>query len=750
MQAACLIRIQGAVQGVGFRPCVYRLAHRHALAGWVLNTGDGVQIHLEGSQAGLEAFFLDLRSHPPPAARITAIEVQPKALEGFNEFVIRASLTQHQPTVRVSPDLPVCDACLAELFEPSDSRYGYPYINCTNCGPRYSIIQGLPYDRSLTTMQPWTLCSACATQYDDPADRRFHAQPVACELCGPHYYLESCDQKFIGSAAIHAAAEQLRLGRIVAVKSLGGYHLACDARNIDAVRALRQRKYRKEKPFALMVKNAAVARDLVELSNESLALLTGMPRPIVLAPEKVELSQVAPGSHELGLMLPYTPMHHLLFAHGAPEVLVMTSANRSNEPITYHDGDALKQLASIADSFLIGERPIARRVDDSVVREGAFGPVVLRRARGYAPCAAATLPVGRTVLALGADLKNTITLVVDGQAFVSQHIGDLDYHQAFEAFQETVRDLVAIYRVQWDALLVVHDSHPQYLSTDYAGSVRAQERVAVQHHRAHVASVLAERGEWDEQVIGVSLDGTGYGDDEAIWGCEIFVGSVAAGFDRVANLRYALTPGGDAAAHHPVQAAAGFLHQLENLPDLTAAPFQFPPRYQKASELVRKRVRCFPTTSMGRLFDTAAALLGFVRPITFEGQAAIWVETLARGSPPVEPYLFPFCNQALDFVPLLQAIVHDRLSARDPSEIARAFQSGVAQGLFNAVCTIAQERRLETVVLSGGVFQNDLLLRDLKTLFGRTPIRVWTNHIVPPNDGGISLGQAALAAFRKA
>ena len=375
--------------------------------------------------------------------------------------------------------------------------------------------------------------------------------------------------------------------------------------------ALRERKYRKEKPFAVMARDLASARALVHLTAEAEALMTSPARPIVLAPASVALAGVAPDNDELGVMLPYAPLHHLLFAAGAPEVLVMTSANRSSEPIAYTDEDALERLSEIADAFLIGERPIARRVDDSVARAGAFGPVILRRARGYAPGAVARFAVDRPILAVGADLKNTITLVAGGQAFVSQHIGDLDHYQAFEAFRETIRDLLAMYQVRSEDLLVVRDAHPQYVSTVHAAELPAAERRSVQHHRAHIASVLAEREAWDEPVLGVSFDGTGYGDDGAIWGGEIFSGSIARGFDRVAHLRYAPLPGGDAAAQHPVQAAAGFLLDLDGLPDLAAPPFLFPQRYQVARQLARTGVRTFQTSSMGRLFDTAAALLGF-------------------------------------------------------------------------------------------------------------------------------------------
>jgi hydrogenase maturation protein HypF len=748
MASACSIRVRGVVQGVGFRPFVYRLARANTLNGWVLNGEEGVEIHLEGTEIGLEAFVRDLRTQSPRAATIAEIDVQPIQPVGLSEFTIRDSQRRQRPTARISPDLPVCDECLEELFNPSDPRYLYPYINCTNCGPRYSVIMALPYDRLNTTMNQWELDDYCIREYSDPGNRRFHAQPVACAACGPGYYLHPYDENADGSqGSILRAAEMFCAGKVLAVKGLGGYHLACDARNPAAVAALRERKYRKEKPFALMVRDIETARSLVDLSFESEVLLTSTARPIVLAPAKLELAEVAPDNHELGVMLPYTPLHHLLFAAGAPQVLVLTSANRSSEPIAYEDDDALQRLAGIADSFLVGQRPIARRVDDSVARAGAFGPVILRRSRGYAPGAVASLPAARPILALGADLKNTITLVVDGQAFVSQHIGDLDHYQSLQAFQGTVQDLISMYEVRPEELLVVHDLHPQYFSTAHATTLEVAESHAVQHHRAHVASVLAERGEWTKRVIGVSFDGTGFGDDRSIWGGEMFVGSVEAGFERVAHLRGASLPGGDAAAQYPVQAAAGFVAQVDCMPDALAAPFDFPERYRNAMELVRKGVRTFATTSVGRLFDAAAALLGFTRDVTFEGQAAMWLEQLARCVPHMEPYPFPFANNELDFRPLLLAVAKDRVRGRDSKEIARSFQRGIAEGLCAAVKAISRSYALDTVVLAGGVFQNELLLEDLKSLLNGSSLQVWTNHTVPPNDGGISLGQAALAAF---
>jgi hydrogenase maturation protein HypF len=731
MLTARTIRVRGIVQGVGFRPFVFRLAQANTLAGWVFNDEDGVEIHLEGPDQSLDAFVHSLKSEAPPATQIATIQIHSARPSGLKDFKIRTSEHAGIPTTRISPDLPVCSDCLRDLFDPQDRRYKYPYINCTNCGPRYSVILELPYDRAKTTMKTWPLDEYCAGQYTDPTDRRFHAQPVACQECGPNYYLQTTER--ITEGPIAKAAELLNQGAIVAVKGIGGYHLACDARNETAVQSLRERKFRKETPFALMARNLETVRTLVALSAESESLLVSQARPIVLAEAVGQVpdlpSSINPDNHDRGVMLPYAPLHHLLFAAGAPDVLVMTSANRSSEPIAYEDEEALTRLAGIADAFIIGERPIARRVDDSIVRAGVFGPVILRRSRGYAPSAVATIPCTRPILAVGADLKNSITLVVNGQAFVSQHIGDLAQYQSFESFRQTIQDLLTMYEVDPSDLLLAHDAHPEYLSTAHALDLPCFKKIPVQHHRAHIASVLAERGAWDKRVLGVSFDGTGYGDDGTIWGGELFIGSIAEGFARVAHLRPAALPGGDAAARYPVQASAGFLAQLENLPDLN-----FPRRFEQSLELIHKNTRTFQTTSVGRLFDAAAAILGFTREVTFEGQAAMWLEHIARNAD-AEPYPFP----NLDFRPLLTALITDRIRGRDIAQCSRAFQRGIAKGLSDKCETY----HLDTVVLSGGVFQNQLLLSEIKSLMRQT---IWTNQQVPPNDGGISLGQAAIAA----
>jgi hydrogenase maturation protein HypF len=770
------------------------LARRFELGGWVKNGGDGVEIYVEGATSALDAFGAALLAETPPAARIATAQTRAAACAGLATFEIRQSEARERPTVRIAPDLPVCDACLHELFDPANRRYRYPYINCTDCGPRYSIVRGLPYDRSLTTMADWALCDACAAEYADPLDRRFHAQPVACPACGPTYVFEDKSAAAArgwdtivraerGWDAIVHAAERLRAGAIVALKGVGGYHLACDPANATAVSALRERKFRRERPFALMARDIETARRLIVTDAAVEALLGSSARPIVLAEARVRFDGVAPENRELGVMLPYAPLHHLLFAAGAPATLVVTSANRSNEPLAYEDDEARASLAAIADAFLIGERAIARRLDDSVARVATGSPAILRRGRGYAPAAVAAIPAARPILALGGDLKNALVLVVEGVVFASQHVGDLEQRSAYDAFEATARDLCAMYDLRLEDVLVVHDAHPEYVSTLFARGLNSgispatetqtksetefapePKALAVQHHRAHVASVVAERQAWTTDVVGVAFDGTGYGDDGTIWGGEFFFGSVARGFERTAHLRSARLPGGDAAARFPVQAAAGFLFEIDGLPDLALPPFSLGARYAAARELVARDVRCFATSSIGRLFDAVAALLGFTGDSSFEGQAAMWLEHLAWSAAGAAPaslarsnggawrsetaapgpaaYSFPIVATELDFRPLLRAIVEDRARGRAPSEIALGFHLAVT----DAIDAVAASHVTCPVACSGGVFQNALLAVLVRERLGA---RAWFNAAVPPNDGGLALGQAALAAFRR-
>jgi hydrogenase maturation protein HypF len=740
---ACRIAIRGVVQGVGFRPFVYRAARRHRVTGWVLNDVTGVEVHAEAAPDDLARFVAELRSCPPPAAAIADFSVRDVPAEGMADFQIRTSEQDRSPTVRISPDLAVCADCLQELNDPADRRYRYPYINCTNCGPRYSIVHRLPYDRANTTMAKWDLCPTCRGEYENPLDRRYHAQPTACDHCGPQYFLMQADACVRpGETAIERAVALLKAGAILAIKGIGGYHLACDAENAAALAALRERKYRKEKPFAVMARDLEAARGLVDLTADHERLLLDRARPIVLVPARHELALVAPDNASLGVMLPYAPLHFLLFDRGCPDVLVLTSANRSSEPIAYRDDDARQRLAEIADAFLIGERPIARRVDDSVVAVRAGRPFMIRRARGFAPAAVCRLPAQGPILAVGADLKNAVTLVVEGQAFVSQHLGDLDDYETRLAFEETVGDLLAMYKIDAGDLTVVHDLHPQFVSTRFAIGLPAARRLGVQHHQAHIASVLAEHDLVEEPVVGVSFDGTGYGIDGTIWGGEFFVGSLSAGLQRRAWLRPVRMPGGDAAARFPVQAAAAYLAELEALPEMTAAPFFFPARFQAALGMIAKDVRCHVSSSTGRLFDAVAALLGFTRETTFEGQAAIWLEHQARHAPPQPAYPF----KDLDPRPLLRAIINDRLAGRDRCECAAAFHAALADATVEQARVLCGETGISLVAFSGGVFQNELLWELIAARLAAMPrIRPVTNSAVPVNDGGISLGQAAMA-----
>jgi len=739
--------VSGIVQSVGFRPFVARLAARHRLGGCVLNTSHGVEIRVEGRSDALDAFADALCRNAPSAARIESIESADTAPTGVRAFQILDSERQITTTARVSPDLPVCDACLTELLNPDSRRFEYPYISCADCGPRYSMLHELPYDRVRTTMAGWPMCAACAAEYHDPEDRRCHVEGIACPACGPRYALIDGPDRIIPDASgVRLAAEQLRYGAVLAVKGVGGYHLSCDAMNPTAVEELRRRKFRKCRPFALMVRDLAVAERVIELSPARVALLQHSARPIVLAPAVTRLPAVAPDTGELGVMLPYAPIHHLLFAAGAPDVLVMTSANRSNEPIAFEDDDARRRLSGIADGFLVGSRPIARRLDDSIVRADADGPIVLRRGRGFAPAIVARLPARRPILAVGADLKNAVTLVVEGAALTSQHIGDLEQAGALDAFKTTIADLTRMHDLRLEDLVIAHDAHPDYASTAYAFELPAGRRVAVQHHRAHLASVLAERGALDTRIVGVAFDGTGYGDDGTIWGGEFFVGSVVEGFTRAASLRPFPLAGGDAAARYPVSAAAGILSQIGEHPDPMAPPFSFPTTYQHARQLVHSGIRTFVSTSAGRLFDAAAAILGFVGANDYEGQAAIWLEQLARTSSRTARLPYRLGERELDFGPTLAAMMEGRRDGQHPADMARGFHEAVAAATAGMARQLCERTAVDVVVISGGVFQNQLLVAQLRTALS-SDFQVWINHQVPPNDGGISLGQAAIASM---
>jgi hydrogenase maturation protein HypF len=737
------VTVRGTVQGVGFRPFVYRVARELGLAGWVRNDAGGVVIHAEGEPGALDSLERAIGLRHPPAAVVAEIRVEAAEIGPHASFEIIASDAGGTPTTRISPDLAVCEDCLRELRDRSDRRGAYPYINCTNCGPRYSIIRTLPYDRARTTMAAWPLCPGCRADYEDPSDRRYHAQPVACPRCGPAYRLVvDGEVRSSGVEALPQAAAMLSEGAILAMKGVGGYHLACAATDAGALLRLRERKFRKEKPFAVMTASLASAQGLATLGPVELDLLTGAARPIVLAPARSILPLVAPDTDEIGLMLPYAPLHHLLFDAGAPDPLVLTSANRSSEPIAFEDGDALERLAGIADAFLVGERPIQRRVDDAVVGVRRGRPFMIRRGRGYAPASVATLRADRQILGIGADLKNAVALAVGGEVFVSQHIGDLGDLDTDRAFRETIDDLLGMYDVDRARLVVAHDMHPEYVSTGVASGLGAGRLVAVQHHEAHIAAVLLEHGRLAEQVVGLALDGTGYGRDGTIWGGEVFVGSALAGFRRVGSLPPVEMPGGDGAVRFPVQAAAAFLPGIDPAV-LEAEPFGFPPRFRQAQAIRAAGVRSMRSTSAGRLFDAAAAVCGFVREVTFEGQAAMWLEHLARGGK-VDRAGIGESQGAEGWV---RAIVDARRRGADPADLAAWFHDALARWLVRAAAGAAAGAGCSTVVVSGGVWQNRRLL-DLTAELLPVEYRLLWGEQTPSNDGGICAGQVAMASCR--
>ncbi|MGI8421196.1 MAG: carbamoyltransferase HypF [Gaiellaceae bacterium] len=702
--------VTGIVQGVGFRPFVYGLARRHALAGFVLNDGGGVLVEVEGRPEQLDAFTVALRAEAPPLARVEGIRSEVRPAQGEREFAIVASRPSGRSAL-IPADVATCDNCLRELFNPADRRYRYPFVNCTNCGPRFTIVRGVPYDRALTTMAGFPLCADCRREYEDPTDRRFHAEPVCCAACGPQL-----------SLPLERAVELLREGAIMAVKGLGGWHLACDAADEDAVARLRARKHREDKPFALMTTEP---RLLAEVDEDEAELLESHRRPIVLLRRRdgaPVAEAVAPGSPWLGVMLPYTPLHHLLLADfGA--ALVMTSGNRSDEPIAFGDEEARERLDGIADAFLGHDRPIHRRCEDSIVR-AAFP---IRRSRGFAPDAV-PLPIdaARPILAVGAELKSTFCVARGGDAFLSPHLGDLNTESAYRAFRTDIELYLDMLGAR--AETIAHDLHPEYLSTKWALEQDA-ELVGVQHHHAHAAACLAEHGEPGE-ALALVFDGTGYGTDGTLWGGELLRCDLA-GFERLAHLTAVPLPGGEAAIREPWRMAAIYL-ELAGRP----VPFERWP-------LVREslRVNAPLSSGMGRLFDAAAALLGLRETVTFEGQAAVELELLAAETE-AEPYAWRFGDGAE-----LIAAMHDDLEAeRSPSEIAAAFHETIAVASAAACAEVGEPR---TVVLSGGSFQNLRLLESTRRNLERLGFRVLSHRLVPPNDGGISYGQAAVAAARR-
>ena len=768
------LRIRGIVQGVGFRPFVHGLARRFGLAGTVWNDGEGVVVELEGPAADLDAFAAALHGAAPPLARIDAVEASAFAPRGGDAFRIAHSREGRKATM-VAPDAATCADCLAELFDPADRRYRYPFINCTHCGPRFSIVIDVPYDRERTTMAVFAMCSACLGEYEDPADRRFHAQPNACPACGPRITLAAPGSGVAaggpgaaaparggpgapatGDAALREAVGALRDGAVLAVKGLGGYHLACRADDEDAVARLRRAKVREEKPFALMVADLRRARELVEIDAVEARMLGGPAAPILIArrrPAATVAEAVAPGCRDLGVMLAYTPLHHLLLADLDGIPLVMTSGNRSDEPIAYEDDEAEERLGPMVDLLLSHDRVIRTRVEDSVARVVSIGrsrrPMLLRRSRGYAPASIPLpVPLPRPTLGCGAERKTACAIGVDTTTWVGPHVGDLRDYEALRSYRESIARMARLFPP--DPRVAARDAHPEYLSSKEAAA-RGEETVVVQHHHAHLAACLAEHGEVGP-ALGAVFDGAGYGVDGSVWGGEFLLGDLAS-FRRVGRLWPVRMPGGDAAVREPWRMACAWL--LASGVDVSAVPPRLADvvdaaRWRGVARMAQAGVRSPTTTSVGRLFDAVAALAGVRGEVSYEGQAAIELEAALRSAPVDDGYPLPALEDAegllLDARPTVAAAARDADEGVDTSAIAARFHAAVTSATVRACLALARAHAVGTVVLSGGVFQNVRLLEGVAARVQAAGLRVLVPSALPPNDGGIAYGQLAVAA----
>src|ERR1700733_5827544 len=732
------IRVRGIVQGVGFRPFVYNLAQKLGLAGYVLNSSAGVVIEVEGDRTHVDRFVRELTENPPPLAQIEEIAIENLEPATYSAFAIRESVDEPGAPAPVSPDVATCADCLRELQTPGNRRFGYPFTNCTNCGPRYTITRMIPYDRPLTTMACFPMCEQCLREYEDPSNRRFHAQPNACPNSRPSPTLP-----------IDRARQLLHEGRIVAIKGLGGFHLVCDAFNDAAVRLLRDRKKRSDKPFALMVPDIDAAEKLCVVSDAERAALTSIRRPIVILarrPDAPLSPALAPGNHTLGVMLPYTPLHYLLFGDSF-SALVMTSGNVSEEPIVTGNREAAARLHSIADAFLFHHRDIHTRVDDSVARVFAGKERVLRRSRGYAPHPVTlSFPLAE-ILACGAELKNTFCLTKDHHAFLSQHIGDLENYETLVFYRETLDRMQQLFRIAPTA--VAYDLHPEYLSTKLALEMTEVQQIGVQHHHAHIASCMAENGIADK-VIGVAFDGTGFGTDGKIWGGEFLVADFT-GFERRAHFRYVPLAGGDRAVREPWRLGLSYLldtfgAELDSL-DLPFFRGLGPKKMATVRSMIERRINTVQTSACGRLFDAVASIAGLRDEVNFEAQAAIELEACAFAG--VEA-AYPFEITAgtpwqVDVRPTIQQMVRDVLAAKPTGWISAAFHNTVAAIIVEVCLRLRAAERIDRVCLSGGTFQNVYLVQRAAASLRDNGFEVVLHSKVPPNDGGISLGQAVIA-----
>jgi hydrogenase maturation protein HypF len=746
------IWVTGIVQGVGFRPFVYAQAQRFNLTGWVRNTSSGVEIEANGTENGILGLIDALKNDSPPLARIDNIQAEPCEPNGFSDFNIYTSQPKPGEFIPISPDMAICEDCKRELFDPGNHRYRYPFINCTNCGPRFTIIKDIPYDRPKTTMAPFDMCPVCEAEYKDPLDRRFHAQPVACPKCGPHVWLENKGECLAKEdAAIQLAREWIKEGKIIAIKGLGGFHLACDATNEEAVNELRNRKKRSQKPFALMSFNLETIREFCDITPEEANQLQSQKSPIVLLNKKIgtEISDsTAPHQSRLGFMLPYTPLHLLLLEPAAdyPKALVMTSGNLSEEPIVYEDEEAFMRLDGIADGYLMHNRPIYMRTDDSVVSIVDNHPHISRRARGYAPDTIQFAAKMKKILATGPELKNTFCLTREQYAFISHHIGDLENYETLKSFEKGIEHFQNLFRITPE--LIACDLHPNYLSTRYAEERAEKEQlpiIHIQHHHAHLASCLADnKWESDEPVIGLIFDGTGFGTDGRIWGGEVMIGNYN-GYERFAHLDYTPLPGGEISIKRPYRMALSYLVQAGiDWQDLSPAQSLQQNELDILNAQIKRHFNTPLTSSMGRLFDGVSALIGVCSIASYEGQAAIEMEAIAAKN--VEDYyLIPLHNSVFDLKPLFNAIVDDLEMGISAPVISAKFHNSLIQLSVNICQTIREQSNIKTVALSGGVWQNRYLLEKTISALSHMNFQVLRHHQVPTNDGGVSLGQALIA-----
>lgn len=738
------VNVGGIVQGVGFRPFVYRLAYAFGLHGFIRNTPSGVLVEVQGLPARLDGFLDELEHQAPPLARITELRRAEIACLPGTGFFIDSSLQDGGVETLVPPDIAICEKCRAELFDAGNRRYRYPFINCTECGPRYTIVESIPYDRPFTSMKGFAMCGDCRSEYLDPLDRRFHAQPDACSVCGPSVsLLDGSGEPVRSGDAIREAAARLKEGKIVAVKGLGGFHLAVDALNGSAVRQLRERKGREEKPFAVMMRDLACVRRFCQVAEPEAAALSSPESPVVLLVRHSACSlpeALAPGNGRLGVMLPYSPLHALLFEEG-PDLLVMTSANFSDEPVLHDDQEALRRLQGIADLFLVHNRPIVQRCDDSVAVHLSGALRLIRRSRGYVPAPVMLARGGPTVLATGGELKNALCLMHDRHAILSQHLGDMKNFETWSFFGDTVRHMKALFRAEPE--LLVHDLHPGYLTTRWA-SMQDIPLLAVQHHHAHLAACLAESLE-SGPAIGLILDGTGYGTDGRIWGGEVLVGD-AGGADRFARLEYMPLPGGESAILQPWRAALGYLFRsCSAVPDL---PFLQGKAQEEVKELLEKNLSCPETSSCGRLFDVVASIAGVCGNVSYEGQAAVELMTAAQGSLGSKGFRYAVAEEdgcrIMQISPLVRDVAAAAGDGMAPGEISRRFHRTICDMLLDITGMAVRTTGIRQVVLSGGVFQNMLLFETLVAELHAAGYRVLTHTGVPCNDGGLSLGQAAI------